>query len=353
MLAVTTVNPARSKHFYLGFQAEHKLGAGALLVSGAGLPYAALCCLHTARSVRPLVTSLGHLSDCLHIEDSRLQSPLAVLPCCHPRDLPDIAGRWQPRAAVVSPAPALRCSGPVPHAAARACAERCEPRARPARRRRGGAGPERAQGGAHGGQGGRVRARHGVRQDPVLCRGAGVRPVQGAPTPSRPCVRSQRCRGAGAASSPARPPRPWRSGPPASNAPPAPTLQQGSRPHADRQGSGRRRCASWWCRRRTTGRSAHARCCRPRKPPPTRRSARAWWSRTRTSCALTVRARSLLAAVVAVSACCAWPGYRLCCARCDSNAMRPTLYDRDTWKVWETWKTGTQGVATFHDHAVR
>jgi hypothetical protein len=127
MLAVTTVNPARSKHFYLGFQAEHKLGAGALLVSGAGLPYAALCCLHTARSVRPLVTSLGHLSDCLHIEDSRLQSPLAVLPCCHPRDLPDIAGRWQPRAAVVSPAPALRCSGPVPHAAARACAERCDP----------------------------------------------------------------------------------------------------------------------------------------------------------------------------------------------------------------------------------
>ncbi len=56
MLAVTTVNPARSKHFYLGFQAEHKLGAGAPLAPRARPPAAPLCCLHVAGSVRPLAT---------------------------------------------------------------------------------------------------------------------------------------------------------------------------------------------------------------------------------------------------------------------------------------------------------
>jgi len=173
-----------------------------------------------------------------YFKDGRLHAPSAcsasLLPCRH-RSETSLAvlgagSRVQPRSALFgsSPALALLCS----RLSVRLCPARHSARVRRAvrafldapRRRRGRAGPERAQGGAHGGQGGRVWARHGIGQDPVLCRGAGVRPVQGAPTPPLPCLRGRRCSapGAGAAPRPARPPQPWRSRPPAGRGRPAP-----------------------------------------------------------------------------------------------------------------------------------
>jgi len=57
------------------------------------------------------------------------------------------------------------------------------PRAPAVRRREPGARPERVPRGAHGGQGGRVRPRHGLCQNPVRCGRPALRHLQGAPGP--------------------------------------------------------------------------------------------------------------------------------------------------------------------------
>jgi len=183
MLAAATVNPDRRKHFYLGFQAEHKLAA-----SGAHPNPTVGGRQHLVAQPRPQAAVSSprgrrHRPQTCRGSNTSLAGPCSALEA------------WAGAAPAGAPHVRLLCGGlaVAAHtgrrrlaAARHACVLRMlRPRAPAVRRREPGARPERVPGGAHGGQGGRVRPRHGLGQDPVLCRRPPLRHLQGAPGPAQ------------------------------------------------------------------------------------------------------------------------------------------------------------------------